>query len=143
MGASALQCLPGMFPGGSARGPLLPALHRLLTRLLLLAPLLALVAGIVGWTPDARAQFQRNLPANGVLGVVTGDPTLPLPMVRIDSRLFRMAPGGIIVDQNNRTLLHAQIPQRATAYIIFDANSGDVQRMFLLTPDELQRLRAR
>jgi len=92
--------------------------------------------------PDARAQFQRNLPANGAIGLLTGDPNLPLPMVRIDSRLFRMAPGGIIVDQNNRTLLHAQIPARAAAYVVFDRN-GDILRMFLLTPDELQRLRAR
>jgi hypothetical protein len=91
---------------------------------------------------DVHAQLQRNLPANGAIGVVTGDPNLPLPVVRIDSRLFRLAPGGIIVDQNNRTVVHAQIPRQAAAYVVFDAN-GDIQRMFLLTPEELQRLRAR
>jgi len=91
---------------------------------------------------DAHAQLQRNLPANGVIGVVAGDPNLPLPMVRIDSRLFRLAPGGIIVDQNNRSVVHGQIPRQAAAYVVFDAN-GDIQRMFLLTPEELQRLRAR
>ncbi len=94
------------------------------------------------WPMEARAQFQRNLPAGGVVGVLAANPNLPLPMVQIDSRVFRLAPGGIIVDQNNRTILHAQIPLRAAAYIFFDGN-GDVQRMFLLTPDELQRLRAR
>jgi hypothetical protein len=111
---------------------------RMLTLLLALGTAGSMTLG----STDARAQFQRNLPANGALGVLTADPNLPLPMVRIDSRLFRMAPGGIIVDQNNRTLLHAQIPQRAAAYVVFDAN-GDVLRMFLLTPEELQRLRTR
>jgi hypothetical protein len=91
---------------------------------------------------DVVAQLQRNFPANGAIGVVAGDPNLPLPLVRIDARLFRMAPGGIIVDQSNRTVLHAQIPRQAAAYVVFDGN-GDILRMFLLTPDELQRLRAR
>jgi hypothetical protein len=98
--------------------------------------------GTVALPSEARAQFQRNLPTNGVVGVLAADPALPLPLVRIDSRVFRMAPGAIIVDQNNRSLLHAQIPQRAAAYIVFDGN-GDILRMFLLTPDELQRLRVR
>jgi hypothetical protein len=99
-------------------------------------------AGATVDPPEARAQFQRNLPANGAIGVLTADANLPLPLVRIDSRTFRMAPGGIIVDQNNRTLLHAQIPQQAAAYVVFDRN-GDILRMFLLTPEELQRLRVR
>jgi len=98
--------------------------------------------GTVAWPSEARAQFQRNLPTNGLVGVLAADPALPLPMVRIDSGVFRMAPGAIIVDQNNRSLLHAQIPQRSAAYIVFDGN-GDILRMFLLTPDELQRLRGR
>ena len=111
---------------------------RLFALLLVLA-----TAGSLSLVPaDARAQFQRNLPANGAVGVLTADPSLPLPMVRIDSRPFRMAPGGIIVDQNNRSLLHAQIPQQAAAYVVFDRN-GDILRMFLLTPEELQRLRVR
>ena len=105
--------------------------------------LLALLLCAVAFSPaEARAQFQRNLPAGGVVGVLAANPTLPLPMVQIDSRAFRMAPGGIIVDQNNRTLLHSQIPPRAAAYVVFDRN-GDILRMFLLTPEELQRLRAR
>ncbi len=109
--------------------------------LLPIVALLSALAGTVG-SQDARAQFQRNLPANGVVGVLVADPSLPLPLVRIDSRTFRMAPGGIIVDQSNRTVLHAQIPEKSAAYIVFDGN-GDILRMFLLTPDELQRLRAR
>ena len=95
-----------------------------------------------GMPAESRAQFQRALPANGALGVVRADPRLPLPLVNIDGKAYRLAPGGIIVDQNNRTLLHAQIPEQAVALIVFDSN-GDVQRMFLLTADELQRVRAR
>jgi hypothetical protein len=108
-----------------------------LYRVALLASLVACCVAV--WSTEAQAQFQRNLPAGGVIGVLVADPALPLPLVRIDSRTFRMAPGGIIVDQNNRSVLHAQIPQKSAAYIVFDGN-GDVQRMFLLTPDELQRL---
>jgi len=82
------------------------------------------------------------LPPDGAIGVLRGDAGLPLPLVRIDSKVFRLAPGGIIVDQNNRTLLHGQLPPRAAAYVVFDRN-GDILRMFLLTPQELQRLRQR
>ena len=110
-------------------------------------PLFALLVCILAscaafWPAEARAQLQRNLPAGGVVGVLAANPNLPLPMVQIDSRAFRLAPGGTIVDQNNRTILHAQIPPQAAAYILF-AGNGEIQRMFLLTPDELQRLRAR
>ncbi|MBC7780572.1 MAG: hypothetical protein H7125_10780 [Proteobacteria bacterium] len=91
---------------------------------------------------DSRAQFQRTLPANGAIGVVRADASLPLPLVRVDREVYRLAPGGIIVDQSNRSLVHAQLPAQATAYVVFDRN-GDILRMFLLTPVELQRLRAR
>jgi hypothetical protein len=107
-------------------------------------PALALIlfTAAAGMAGESRAQFQRALPANGVLGVLRADPGLPLPLMNIDGKMYRLAPGGIIVDQNNRTLLHAQIPEQAVALIVFDSN-GDVQRMFLLTADELQRVRAR
>ncbi len=105
---------------------------------------LALLLILAGTVPaaEAWAQFQRALPANGVIGTLRADPSLPLPLLSIDRKPFRLAPGGIIVDQNNRTLLHGQIPQQATALVVFDSN-GDVLRLFLLTADELQRVRAR
>jgi hypothetical protein len=103
---------------------------------------LACLAAVIAFAGNAHAQITRNLPANGAIGVLTADSSLPLPLVRIDSKVFRMSPGGIIVDQHNRTLLHGQIPPRAAAYIQFDKN-GEILRMFLLTPAELQRLQAR
>jgi len=103
--------------------------------------LLLILAGAVP-AAETWAQFQRALPANGVIATLRADPSLPLPLLSIDRKAFRLAPGGIIIDQNNRTLLHGQIPQQATALVVFDSN-GDVLRLFLLTADELQRVRAR
>jgi hypothetical protein len=88
------------------------------------------------------AQFQRMLPTNGVLAVLRADASLPLPMVRVDKSVLRLAPGAVIVDQNNRTLVHAEIPPLSAVYLVFD-NNGDILRMFLLKPDELERLKAR
>jgi hypothetical protein len=90
----------------------------------------------------AHAQITRNLPASGQIGTLTADPSLPLPFVRIDNRVFRLAPGAVIVDTGNLSIVHAQIPPRATVLVDFDA-AGDALRIFMLTPEELARLRRR
>ena len=90
----------------------------------------------------AQAQFSRNLPASGQVGTLTADASLPLPFVRIDNRVFRLAPGAVIIDTGNLSVVHAQIPARATVLVDFDA-SGDILRIFMLTPEEIARLRRR
>ena len=62
--------------------------------------------------------------------------------MRIDNRVFRLVPGAVIVDTGNLSIVHAQIPVRATVLVDFDAG-GDVLRIFMLTPEELARLRRR
>jgi hypothetical protein len=90
-------------------------------------------------TPTA-AQFiqQRFLPANGVRGVV-GEPQV-FPMVKIGSRTLRLSPGARIYDRSNRTIVHAQLPPGAEVLYSTD-QAGDIQRMYILSDDELVRLR--
>ena len=87
----------------------------------------------------APAQFVRFLPPAGERGK-TGE-SLPLPDVKIDRRVLRLAPGGVIVDQNNRSILHAHLPVGAEVFYTRN-QAGDIQRMYILTADEQARLRA-
>ena len=83
----------------------------------------------------AIAQFVRFLPA-GELGR-TGE-KLPLPEVTIDKRVLRLTPGGIIFDQNNRAILHQQLPAGAEVLYTRD-QAGNVQRIYILTDEERVR----
>ena len=100
-----------------------------------------LLAGLilmVGFAAAGMAQVQRLLPANGKLGELVGQQHQH-PMVQIDRKLLRLAPGGVIVDQNNRFILHGYLPAQAHVLYVVD-NQGDVTRIVLLKPEELARL---
>ncbi|MBS1216882.1 MAG: hypothetical protein H6R21_15 [Proteobacteria bacterium] len=60
-------------------------------------------------------------------------------MVQIGSEVLRLAPGGIIIDTNNRTITHGQLPPGAEVLYVTDKN-GEVLRIVLLTPEEQARL---
>ena len=81
----------------------------------------------------ASAQFQRLLPQAGELGR-TGE-VLPLPAVKINNLILRLVPGAVIWDQNNRTLLHSQLPVGADVFVVRDT-AGDIVRMYILTDEE-------
>ena len=85
-----------------------------------------------------HAQVQRLLPANGKLGTLTGQQQ-PYPLVLINRKVLRMAPGGLIFDENNRTILHGYLPASASVLYVLDP-SGDISRIVILTPEELARL---
>ena len=102
-------------------------------RIWLSAVVLALAFAATG-----HAQLQRLLPANGKLGQAYGQQQ-PYPMVQIDRKALRLAPGGVIIDQNNRFILHGALPAEAAVLYVVDS-SGDISRLILLTPDELTRL---
>ncbi len=105
-------------------------------KILLLLKLFVLTA-VLAATQFSHAQVQRLLPANGVRGV-TGEARL-LPLVVINRKELKLAPGGIIFDTYNRTILHQSLP--ADADVWYQLNmTGDVQRIFILTPDERARL---
>ena len=95
--------------------------------LLLLMVSSLLLAGTV------HAQL-RTLPANAKRAIV-GQQQYPLPYVDLGGQRVRLAPGGVIYDQNNRTLVHGALPPGADVVFTTDMN-GDVARIYILTPQE-------
>jgi hypothetical protein len=83
-------------------------------------------------TALAQSGWQRTLP-KGKVGVL-GEPA-PLPTVQVDGENLRFAPGAVIYDQANRTIVHAALPAYAKVLYTTNAN-GEVQRIYILTPDE-------
>ena len=87
----------------------------------------------------AHAQTQvRFLPPNGKRGK-TGEPQ-QMPGVKISGKLYALAPGGLIFDTNNRTILQQSLPQDADVWYQFD-NNGQVARIYILRPEEQARLK--
>lgn len=83
------------------------------------------------------AQVLRSLPANGKRGI-TGEQR-QLPAIVIGSQTMKLSPGGIIFDQNNRTILHQSLPANADVVYQLDMH-GDIQRLYILTSEERARL---
>ena len=90
-------------------------------------------------TARAGAQFiqQRFLPPNGERARL-GE-AQPLPIVKVGNRLMRLAPGGVIYDQNNRSIVHAHVPPYADVYYTKDL-TGNILRIYILTEQERARL---
>ena len=109
-----------------------------MSKLLLLFTLSVFAVGASLLLPQfAEAQQVRFLPANGKRG--TTGANQPLPLLTIDRETLRLAPGGLIFDSNNRTILHGSLP--AGADIWYQLNfGGEVQRIYILRPDEQTRL---
>jgi hypothetical protein len=49
--------------------------------------------------------------------------------------VYRLAPGGVIRDEANRKIVHAELPLDAQVLYVGDAN-GDISRIWILTPEE-------
>ena len=84
----------------------------------------------------AHAQL-RTLPANAKLTTV-GQQQYPLPYISLGGAVARLAPGGVIYDQNNRSIVHAALPPGALVAVVADMN-GDIRRVYILTPQEQAR----
>jgi hypothetical protein len=100
----------------------------------LMRTLLALLAFVLAIATPAIAQAPRLLPTNGKLGHIGQQQQFPL--VEIDRKVLRLAPGGVIVDQNNRFIVHSALPGETEALYVLDGR-GDVSRIILLTANEL------
>jgi hypothetical protein len=98
--------------------------------------MLALAAVITA----AHAQIFRQLPANGQLAELAGQQ--PYPLLKLNDKTVRLAPGGRIYDENNRTLVHGALPATATVLFLQDLN-GNVSRIYILRADELAQIRQR
>ena len=102
--------------------------------------LLALVALVSAMTTPVMAQVPRLLPANGKVGHI--GQAQQFPLVEIDRKVLRLAPGGVIVDQNNRFILHSALPANTEALYVLDGR-GEVSRIILLTATELAQQTAK
>jgi len=94
----------------------------------------ALLAALVG---TSHAQLPRAFPANGKLGELVGQQ--PFPLVQINNKIVRLAPGGRIIDQNNRTIVHGSLPPQA-AVLFVEGPNGEISSIYLLRADELERI---
>ncbi len=84
------------------------------------------------------AQLPRLLPTDGKLGELAGR-RHPFPLLEINNKVVRLAPGGLLYDRQNRTILHNQLPDYSPVLFVDDSR-GDIARLYLLRPDELERL---
>jgi hypothetical protein len=84
-----------------------------------------------------QAQIFRSLPQQGERGTLGQNQALP--EVQIGSRSLRLAPGAIIYDQNNRSIVHSQLPTDADVFYTTDSK-GEIQRIYILTEQEKARL---
>ena len=98
----------------------------------------ALVLAFVFATPAYAQMPGRLLPA-GKLGELTGRQHA-FPLVQIGGEVLRLSPGALIYDENNRTIVHGNLPQSATILYVRE-QSGDVSRIYILRPVELETLR--
>jgi hypothetical protein len=90
---------------------------------------LLLVAGM--------ASADRPLPEDGVRASLKGSE--PYPLVKLGGNVYRLAPGGVIRDQENRKIVHAELPVDAKVLYLQDAN-GEISRIWILTSEEEARL---
>jgi hypothetical protein len=100
---------------------------------------IGVVALAAACVTTSHAQFNRYLPANGKLGELVGQ-QLPLPLVEIDKKIVRLAPGARVYDQHNRLIVHASLPPQAHVLFVLDMN-GDVAQAYILRPEEWERLK--
>ncbi len=100
--------------------------------------LLLLILSAFFWAESGNAQVQRLLPSTNVKRGITGDPR-PMPAVIIGNELLKLAPGCVIFNAENRTILQQDLPRNADVLYQFDI-SGLVSRIYILTPDEQARL---
>ena len=82
----------------------------------------------------------RTLPQNAQFASV-GAPQ-PLPFIELNDKMVRLAPGGIITDANNRSILHGALPPGVrVAYTV--ELSGDISRIYILTAQEQAQYKRR
>jgi len=99
---------------------------------------LLLLLIVAGWLLSGIGHAQlRALPAAAKRATV-GQPQ-QLPYVELGGKLVRLAPGGVIYDQHNRSIVHGALPPGANVAFTIDMH-GDVARIYILTPQEQAQL---
>jgi hypothetical protein len=98
------------------------------------------LAAALAFAAASQAQLQRFLPPEGQYGELNGQQQQPLPLVQIGTKVLRLAPGGRIYDQHNRTIVHSSLPDAAPVWFIPDMN-GDIAGLWILLPGEIERVK--
>jgi hypothetical protein len=96
----------------------------------------ALLFLLATWLFISAAAFaqMRTLPVNAKRATV-GQQKYALPMLDIGGKALKLAPGGVIYDTNNRSILHGNLPAGVEVAYTLDMN-GDVARIYIMTPQE-------
>jgi hypothetical protein len=90
---------------------------------------------VAGSLQPAWAQL-RMIPTTGKRAMLTGYEN---PFVVLGTEKRRLAPGALIFDTHNRTILPGYLPAAADVVYTTD-HTGSVMRIYLLTPHEQKRL---
>ena len=98
------------------------------------------LAAALAFAQASPAQLQRFLPSEGRLGALSGQQQQPYPLLQIDKKIVRLAPGGRIYDQHNRIIVHGALPDSASVLFVPDMH-GDIARLFILLPAEVERVK--
>ena len=98
------------------------------------------LAAALAFAQASPAQLQRFLPSEGRLGELSGQQQQPYPLLQIDKKIVRLAPGGRIYDQHNRIIVHGALPDSASVLFVPDMH-GDIARLFMLLPAEVERVK--
>ena len=98
------------------------------------------LAAALAFAPVSPAQLQRFLPSQGQFGELSGQQQQPYPLLQIDQKIVRLAPGGRIYDQQNRMIVHGALPDSASVLFVPDMH-GDVARLYILLPAEVERVK--
>ena len=85
------------------------------------------------------AWADRNLPTDARRADLA---PMEYPYLKIAGKTAKLAPGAIIVDQNNRRILPVNLPSRASALYKLDP-SGEVIRLWLLSEEEIAAFKAK
>ena len=90
---------------------------------------------------SAHAQLTRQFPPAAKLAEMVAQKQ-PYPLLELDDKVYRLAPGGRVIDEHNRVILHSYLPKQAHVLYTLDAN-GVVSRVFILRPAELKEAQQR
>jgi hypothetical protein len=101
----------------------------------------AVLALALALAASAHAQLARQFPPAAKLAEMVGQKQ-PYPLLELDDKVYRLAPGGRVIDEHNRIILHSYLPKQAHVLYTLDAN-GEVSRVFILRPEELKEAQQR
>jgi len=80
----------------------------------------------------------RTLPANAKRTTV-GQQQFALPYVDLGAKKLKLAPGAVIYDRENRTIVHNALPPGADVVFTTDMQ-GDIARIYILNSYEQAQL---